>query len=294
MTRVERPPGEGVSARHGLAAAELAQVNLLQEICNRHEGLDLPLNLGPAPSATESAPHQFLYQSRDELVGFLSLEGGADGFEVCIAVHPDHRRRGIGRALVAAAGDVCRANGIRGWLLVCEAASASGRGFIDALGARYRFSEYRMRYEAGALPPEVPPGPPLLRRAGAGDIDFIVRLIVASFGRPEDETRKRVVRNLGTPTRRTFVARWEGASIGTLGVAEGQGCVYVVGFGVLPEHRGRGYGRRILFEAIRLLVSEGWSDIRIEVVTDNESALSLYRSSGFRETTTYGFYELTL
>jgi len=284
-------PRDGVSARCGLTEGELVDVGRLTDICNRHDGLDLAFNLETAVPG--GGPDQFLYYRGGALAGFLSMYHGSDGPEVCVAVHPEHRRRGIGRALVDVAKDACRARGIGRWLFVCEYVSAAGRAFVEAARARYRFSEYRMRYEAGGGAPEDPPGPPLLRRAGVEDVDFVVRARTVSFGRPEDATRERVVRNLAKPTHRIYVARVEGGPVGTLGVNE-EGHVYIVGFAVLPEHRGRGIGRRMLSEVVRVLRSEGWTDIRIEVATANENALSLYRSCGFQETATYGFYEMVL
>ncbi len=63
-------------------------------------------------------------------------------------------------------------------------------------------------------------------------------------------------------------------------------------FGVLPAYRGQGYGRAMLMDAVAMLAGEGWREMFLEVGTDNDPAVRLYRSSGFRVTSTYGFYEL--
>jgi ribosomal protein S18 acetylase RimI-like enzyme len=63
-------------------------------------------------------------------------------------------------------------------------------------------------------------------------------------------------------------------------------------FGVLPECRGRGFGRRILTATLHRLVGEGWRRVQIEVATENAAALHLYLSCGFRMQTTYDFYEV--
>jgi ribosomal protein S18 acetylase RimI-like enzyme len=55
----------------------------------------------------------------DELVGFVHVvwDGGRHGFLLDTVVHPSHQRRGIGKAVVAAATDEARAAGCE-WLHV--------------------------------------------------------------------------------------------------------------------------------------------------------------------------------
>jgi ribosomal protein S18 acetylase RimI-like enzyme len=65
----------------------------------------------------------------------------------------------------------------------------------------------------------------------------------------------------------------------------------VTAFGVLPEYRGRGYGRQLLLDAVDVLLRESSDRVVIEVATDNERALGLYRSCGFKVASAYGFYE---
>ena len=64
-----------------------------------------------------------------------------------------------------------------------------------------------------------------------------------------------------------------------------------------PDSRGYRTASSLRFhtdrcDAVALLTSEGWREILLEVATDNEPAVGLYRSSGFRVTATYGFYNV--
>jgi ribosomal protein S18 acetylase RimI-like enzyme len=63
--------------------------------------------------------------------------------------------------------------------------------------------------------------------------------------------------------------------------------------GVIPAYRRQGLGRAILTSVLDLLRGEGAATIRIEVQTENEQALSLYRECGFRERTVYSFNEMS-
>ena len=56
--------------------------------------------------------------------------------------------------------------------------------------------------------------------------------------------------------------------------------------GVLPEHQRRGYGRRLMEEAERLLRIEGCPKINLQVRTANKAALSFYDRIGFSDNDT--------
>ncbi|WP_435921107.1 GNAT family N-acetyltransferase [Paenibacillus sp. DYY-L-2] len=50
---------------------------------------------------------------------------------------------------------------------------------------------------------------------------------------------------------------------------------------MLPAFQGRGIGREFLTRLVKLLQGQGYSQIRLSVVTQNKHALSLYQSMGF-------------
>ncbi len=276
--------------RRGLSDDEVLAVNALVARCNQYEGLNLTLYLEHAHDHPGHEANQILYYDDGELVGILTLQPG-DPIEVSLAVHPDHRRQGIGRALLDAARAECVGRGLSQWYLVCERVSQSGRGFVNAVGGRYHYSEYRMKFEHTGerlVPSQL--GSIHLHQADATEVEVLARLIATSFGRTEERVRQRVLRELQKPTHRYFIATLQGQPVGSLGVAQPGQHPYIIGFGVLPEHRGRGYGRQMLEGIVRTLVAEGTERILIEVATDNEQALSLYRSCGFEEMTSYGYY----
>ena len=76
-----------------------------------------------------------------------------------------------------------------------------------------------------------------------------------------------------------------------LEICDGQGGIY--GFEVLPEFRGKGYGRAILMLSIEKLKEKKTKNIMLQVVVKNENALSLYKSCGFEEIYTMDYYEIT-
>jgi ribosomal protein S18 acetylase RimI-like enzyme len=267
----------------------------LMDLCNRHEGLDLPLNLEPTGAGPEGRTSQFFFHEAGSLLGVLTLDGEMHP-EVCLAVHPDHRRKGIGRALLVAGLEECRRGGSPEALLVCEERSASGNAFVNAIGAVYRYSEFRMVLDGYAWPgPSHAPdsaGALLLRPAGVEDADLLAHIIATSFQKPVEGEHRRVARDLASPRHRLFVAFAGGNPVGSVGVVTAGGRTYIIALGVLPQHRGRGYGRRMLEAITADLLAAGCSEIFIEVAVENRSALFLYRSCGFRDITSYGFYAM--
>jgi ribosomal protein S18 acetylase RimI-like enzyme len=277
----------------GLAEVDRGDVARLLDLCNRHEGLDLPIAVDPGESPAEASTW-FGIRDGGHLIGVAWVPPDPEP-EVCLMVHPAYRRRGLGRALLAAARSECRRRGLVGCLLVCDEAAGTGKAFAATVGARYRSSEYRLELDPTAIDRSRPrQAALLLRPVGVEAAATLTRLLAAAFGDSEDEAREGVERRLSEPNRRHYLAMLDGEPIGTLRLGTYGDFADVTGFGVLPEFQGRGYGRQMLLDAVETLLAEGWKRVLIEVATDNERALGLYRSCGFEVASAYGFYDLAV
>lgn len=269
-----------------------AEIEALRAACRREEPIELPLHLEPARPVPGDETNHFLYHADDQLIGFVSLP--PDGaIELLGMVHPAYRRRGIGGALLEAARAECARRGQDEFLLVCEEASSSGRGFADAVGGRYRFSEYRMELDPTAVP-AARAEQLQFEPADETDLEALVRILSSAFDRDTDAVRKQMADWLAALNQRFYLGRRDGQAIGTvrLVMVADESLVYLTSFAVLPEFRGRGHGREILERTIAVLREQGWQQIRIEVETENANALGLYRSCGFREIAEYRYYAL--
>lgn len=81
----------------------------------------------------------FVAQEGGRLAGtILSGHDGRRGHIYHAAVHPDYRRRGVGRALVHAAMEALKAEGIAKTMLVVFKANAGGNEFWESLGFTVR------------------------------------------------------------------------------------------------------------------------------------------------------------
>jgi ribosomal protein S18 acetylase RimI-like enzyme len=163
---------------------------------------------------------------------------------------------------------------------------------VATTGARLSFSEYRL--VLGTLVRRPPAFPDLrLTLASPAEADAVAHITAVAFGDPEELVQARIRLDIHDLTQRFYVARLGGEAVATLKVYPYD--IHTVGiyaFGVSPERRGSGIGRQVLTEICARLQAEGRTRILLEVETTNTNAYGLYRSCGFEERTTYGYYAL--
>jgi len=278
--------------KHLLTYTELTDIEQLTNICNKYEDLQMRFNwLWTRPPSEET--NDFLYYEDGKLVSYLNISSyGSKEKELTGLVHPQQRRKGIFRTLLTAAKEECMRRGVQRVILVCERASHSGLAFAAAIGAHHDFSEHAMMLgdfqERRAAGERVH-----IRKAGVEDFEALVTIMATDFGSTE-EAKLYVTEFLQRPGQRFYLGMLNEQVIGCLRLDEMEDGVGIYGFVVLPEQRGRGYGRQILEETIRIIRAEGGKEITLEVETDNVNAIGLYHSCGFQVKTTYDYYALDI
>jgi ribosomal protein S18 acetylase RimI-like enzyme len=284
---------QGLVKRQRLTEAEVAEIVALIDYCRAYDGLELKISFDLLRDRASDDTNDFLYYEADRLVGILSLDGaGSDDREAIGTVHPEYRRRGIGRALLTAANEACRGAGVEKLLLICEDGSIPGKAFAGAIGAVYTFSEHKMRLETFHSK-SMHDGELQLVRIGPAETEIAVHVLAASFGQSVEEAGELTDRFLHDPHCRIYLIQHEQVPIGTFNLQFHEE-VGLYGFGIIPAYRGRGYGRQALEQAIHTARAESAGPITLEAETDNVGALALYRSCGFAEVTTYQYYALPL
>ncbi|MDR6884725.1 GNAT family N-acetyltransferase [Bacillus sp. 3255] len=289
---------QGIVSRAGLSPQELEDVRKLWETCNRHDHIDIKLNWSTLADRPAGVTNDFLFYQDDRVVGFLAIYSFlSTEVEISGMVHPEARNQGIFGQLVQTALNECKRREVPKVIFINERGSASGKAFLLQLGAVYSFSEYVMELQEDAAK-TLDAESISIRPAGAQDTELLVKLNVTGFSMPEDEARSYVTQTMNGEKERTWIAELgdqrepigkTGAMVGT----DGGGFIY--GFCVLPEHRGKGYGRQILSQTIdKLKQQKGAGDIRLEVAVENERALGLYESCGFRTKNANDYYVMMI
>jgi ribosomal protein S18 acetylase RimI-like enzyme len=296
-------PRQGLIKKQILTESEVTEIEQLARICNNHENLHMRIGwirLRPQQreETNNSFFNDFLFYEDGQLAGYLVLdEHGTTARELTGMVHPEHRRKGIFTALLAAAKEESRGRGVRKLILICEDSSRSGRAFVAATGAHYDSSEYRMVLET-FREKEIFDDRLFFRQANESDLEALVTILVDGFDETVEEVKSSITDSF--EECQFYLATFGEASlgckepVGCLKLYEMQDEVGIYGFVVRSAYRGRGYGRQMLEETIRTIQASSQKQIMLEVDTQNTNAIGLYRSCGFKETTTYGYYSLDI
>ncbi|WJH35825.1 GNAT family N-acetyltransferase [Paenibacillus sp. CC-CFT747] len=253
--------------REGIGQEDYDLINRLQERCIREDQTTLKLELdyklavySRADGAGIRQINEFLYFDEQELIGYMGIcdFGGADTpLEVNGMVHPEYRRQGVFGTLSRLAIEEGKRRSSKGMLLLSDRKSEAGQAFIQGTGARYHHSEHEMYLRGNR--PEIPHDLESLifRKATNADAREIHRQNAIYFGdQPGEEETSDPTEGMILPEEEEkrgmtiYLAEADQQVIGKVHIQRSPGIGGIYGLGVLPGHRGKGYGRAILLKAI--------------------------------------------
>jgi mycothiol synthase len=244
----------------------------------------------------------------------VSMVGAPDGVAVAVeggvicgyvgprqedlTVHPEYRRRGHGRRLLAAGLELAARDGLSEIRLYVPA-SGAGHEFARAMGMTYRSSMWRLDLapERAVPDPALPVGVvgrtfgdwvPLQRYVDLlnacfadhpSPISWTLGEVQYAQSRPgSDPSTSLLVSPADRPEGPVAFVR---AALGPLGEGGEAPTGEIRLVGVLPQWRGRGLGRELLRWGVAQLRARGAGRIQLSVEAENELALGLYRRTGF-------------
>lgn len=258
----------------------------LQEIVVAHDGIYLKLELDYKYHHLQSevSTNEFLCYSHEgedaELIGYIGILAFGDTAEISGMVHPEHRKRGVFTELFNHVKTEILSRKFKKILLLSDQRSFAGKIAIQSVGGVYENSEYEMTYTTHPLSNRF-----MLRfdHATQDDLPTIIRIDYACFGNSHDETFDT-----------TYVARFDDQIVGKtrIELLKGQGGIF--GLGILPEFRGRGFGKALLENSVYELKAQGAKRIYLQVLTENENALGLYKNTGFAIDNRMDYYALSI
>lgn len=272
-------------------------IKSLEAICYERQKTNLKLELDFKMHLKNKIISEFLYYDNEILVGYLGLcNFHGTSVEVSGMVHPEFRRKGIFKRLYLLAEEEWQKICPSEVLLLCDHTSLSGLAFINNIGAEYGSSEYKMCLKEKALM-ESTTNKIVLRMAKKEDANELYRQDSIYFGLLEKEVdEKKLQKDIDEISLQiddsaiNYLAELSGKIIGKIriSITDNEGFIY--GFGVLPEYRGKGYGREILSSSLDILKKRQVDNVFLEVATENKKALGLYESCGFEEISVMDYY----
>ncbi|MCB2314017.1 GNAT family N-acetyltransferase [Clostridium tagluense] len=278
---------------------DYAAIKALEAVCCEKQKTELKLELEfkmqqRSNSLKNKIMAEFLYYDNQILVGYLGLcNFHGTSVELSGMVHPEFRRKGIFKKLYLLAKEEWQKISPAEVLVLCDHTSLSGLAFINHVGAEYGSAEYKMCLNKITLGPNLNQGIEL-RMATNDDAYEIERQGSIYFGFPEEEVNgKEDLEKLAIQVDDNFIsymAELHGDIIGKVHISVTDNEGFIHGFGVLPEYRGKGYGRETLCLAVDILKKKQVDNIFLEVATENKKALGLYESCGFEEISVMDYY----
>lgn len=269
--------------------------------------LELDYKLGDAVNSTGRTGirdiNEFMYYAGEQLVGYIGIcdfGGTLAPLEITGMVHPKYRRQGIFSKLFELAIAECGRRNGRGILVLCDKKSVSGHKFLERVGAEYKFSEFEMYLHDESFEMiEKRLCGINFRKAANADAFEVARQNTIYFGdRPEKENENDPNEGILLPEDEErkgmtiYFAEKDNQIIGKVHLQMINGLGGIYGLGILPENRGKGFGRAILLKAIEKLKDAKATEIMLQVAAENETALRLYKSCGFQETSVMDYFEL--
>jgi ribosomal protein S18 acetylase RimI-like enzyme len=277
-----------LTPRCRLTGSDLSQIEGLERRTVAVDGGRLKLEWGSLGRRTGDRIEDLLYWQGNLLVGFLGLYTFGSTTELAGMVDPQHRRRGIGSELLTAAIELTESRGRSDVLVVCPRTAAGGAAFARRAGGVFDHAEFALELigepDGGSADPAT-----VLRPATAADAAAIGRLLEVGFGHPPG-----VVGRLLTDAADHVVVERDGQPIGYLRATLDASVGGVYGFVIEPSWRGQGIGRDVLRRVCRRLSARGAERVGLEVEVNNERALGLYTSLGFRPRSTEDYYRLAV
>ncbi len=286
-------------------------IHALEMECVRFDSVALKLELDYKLEDAAQRPTQagigllneFMAFDGELLIGYLGICGfgnTTDPLELTGMVHPQYRRMGVFSHLCRLAAAECGRRNAAGMLGLCDRQSSAGQSFLVKIGAEYQYTEYEMYWQNGpSRATEEQTHGIRFRKATNADARDIAQQNKIYFGRglaneteemqasdgllPEEEEKRGMT---------IYLAEKDGQTVGKVNLQLINGLGGIYGLGVLPVYRGKGYGRAILLMGIEKLKEAGAADILLQVAAGNATALSLYKSCGFAETSVMDYFKL--
>lgn len=273
-------------------------INNLQKLCLEKDNTTLKLEIDYKLSINDKEKdvldyiNEFLYYHDNRLVGYISIcDFGGDAIEVNGMVHPEYRRRRIFTSLFNLVKDEWKNRKPKKMLLLSDNKSISGLGFINFLGATHVHSEYEMFFNNDDRTLELSNNISF-RKGTNTDFKEVKRQNSIYFNSEYDKDDTLISPEEAMEALDTYIANIDNEIIGKVRLEVNNGIGGIYGLGVLPEYRGKGYGRDILIWSIKKLKEMGTKEVMLQVSVSNENALHLYKSTGFEIRSKMDYFEL--
>ena len=262
----------------------IKQLRKIENICKKYDNIIRDINLDSSMNFNQDMNHTFLYYNENKIfVGFLYMfVPTSEEAEVQGYILPKYRNRGYFKELLKEAEAELKVYGVRDILFVCEFNPKSAKVDLEGINASYEFTEYSMEYVGSKKDNhDIEISDIEVLEANKEDLEELVNVSKKSFDESVEEARGYITKSLEASNRVQYKALYNGKYIGLAGVYSEREEATIFGLGILPEYRGKGFGKQLLKLILKELENKHLEEILIDVDSNNEVAFKLYKQMGF-------------
>ncbi|ODA39879.1 GNAT family N-acetyltransferase [Desulfosporosinus sp. BG] len=262
----------------------------LEKICQEHDMLKGSVFLDTSLNFDQSIKSTFLLYENRELISILSMFiPTQEEAEISAFTLPEYRRNGYFKALLEKAVEELRKFDIQNILFVCEKQSISGKGVLTTLNAEYDHTEYSMRFNKTRYEYK-----DMFRLSliptHFKDLNQLIDISMKIFNDGYEDSKSIIENCLQSETRELYLAVLNDEIVGMSSINQERDEALIFGLGIVPEYRGKGYGKELLHLIIDRLWQTGKTELMLDVNSDNAHALELYKKSGFQIEVAFEYY----
>lgn len=284
-----------VKVLNQLNGRQREEVRKLEDICREHDKIQGGIAL-TAEDGDAGKPLFFMCYEEELLAGFATMyPTGSASAEICAYIHPDFRKRAMYKKMVTAVRKEVEKLALQEVYLVHE--PRANDAFEDILNSElfeYAYSEYLMewKYSYALLPTNTLTVQVLTEEK----TDAAAALFAGAFLSEEAAAKQRIC-ELMKEGYRYYLVFEQKTPVGMFCLMDGEESEYVFDFAVDGDRQGRGIGKAMLKELIRLVQKEAEVQgrepkrIRIQVGSRNEAAFRLYQKNGFQVISQRDYYQ---
>lgn len=217
--------------------------------------------------------------------------------ELSCLTEPASRGRGLFSFLYARVREDIEHAGFQRILFVRNSAFDRQFDLPSHLGCSYVYSEYAMRIEPEeAVALRFPDRPVFIRRAHSHSRELLIEMNMEIFEEEREPTGHLIDTILSSESKRMLIAYSSEEEQLPLGLCaySPEHVIFLFSIGILPDFRGRGYGKAMITQILRTLCRRYHRPVMLEVDSKNTAALALYRACGFQVTESNDYYSLSL
>jgi ribosomal protein S18 acetylase RimI-like enzyme len=274
-----------------LTDKQINDIEALIEICNIHDNTKYIFDECD-DFKKDNDINTFLLYADNELFSVINIFAPKTSEAELLAFSkPEIRRNGYFNKLMTEVKTELERRNINSVLYVCDVNSADGKNTLKKINAEYEFSEFLMGYTGSTIYETTLNDKIKIAEADYSDLDRLTAIHNNAFN-IEDKKSSEFINDFFKSNRRKFYSIFYDEKItGMICVYSETGRQYICGFAVDPEYQGKGIGKQALTAVVQqCLKNNNKLKIALEVETNNENALKLYKDTGFEVETEFRYY----